>query len=134
MAVRPRVAARTRWAFAVVVGLAMWAPALRHWRRTGFGDWQQFTHWWAVGIVSIRRWGEWPLWDPHHCGGITQWGQPQAQNFGPLYLLLALGFGTAVGQKLFLVVHTVIGWLGAYRFARRDALLLPVGAFLAATI
>lgn len=129
-----RGAGRLRVLGGVCASVVLWLPALIHWRASGFGDWQQFHHWWEIGVVSFRRWGEWPLWDPHHCGGVSQWGQPQAQNYGPLYLMFAVPFGTVVGHKLFLLVHTAIGWVGTYRLAREDEKMLPVGATLAATV
>lgn len=119
---------------ALIAAIGFWSPALIHWDRSGWGDWQQFHHWWEVGVVSIRRWGEWPLWDPHHCGGVSQWGQPQAQNFSPLYLIFAVPFGTVIGHKLFLLAHHVIGFTGLYVFARREERFSRSGAFLAAIV
>ncbi|AKF05898.1 hypothetical protein [Sandaracinus amylolyticus] len=118
----------------LVCGLGFWSPAFLAWDRSGWGDWQQFHHWWEIGVVSIRRWGEWPFWDPHHCGGVSQWGQPQAQNWSPLYLLLAVPFGTVVGHKLFILVHHVIGFTGLYVLARQEEKLRRPGALLAAIV
>ena len=115
-------------------GLGFWAPAFLKWENSGWGDWQQFHHWWELGVVSLWRWGEWPLWDPHHCGGVSQWGQPQNQNFAPLYLLFAIPFGTVAGHKLFLVAHHVIGFTGLYVLGRRELELGRPGAFLAALV
>lgn len=117
-----------------VVSAAFWSPAFWHWDESGYGDWQQFHHWWEIGVVSIRRWGEWPLWDPHHCGGVSQWGQPQAQNWSPLYLLFAVPFGTTLGHKLFLLAHACIGFSGLYVYARREEGLRKPGALLGAII
>jgi hypothetical protein len=119
---------------ALTSALVLWWPMFVDLEATGWGDWQQFHHWWEVGVVSLRRWGEWPLWDPHHCGGVSHWGQPQAQNFSPLYLITALPFGTAIGHKLYLVIHHVIGWSGVYTIARRHERIGRPGAFLAATV
>lgn len=119
---------------ATLAGLGLWAPAFLHWERSGWGDWQQFHHWWEIGVVSIRRWHEWPLWDPHHCGGVSQWGQPQAQNFSPLYLIFAVPFGTTIGHKLFLLAHHAIGFAGLYVLARREERMSRVGAFFASIV
>ena len=113
--------------------LALWWPMFKT-EHSGWGDWQQFHHWWEVGVVSMRRFGEWPLWDPYHCGGVSQWGQPQAQNFSPFYLITALPFGTTLGHKLFLLIHHAIAWSGAYVVGRKHERCSPAGAFLAATI
>lgn len=116
------------------MALGLWWPAFWNWESTGFGDWQQFHHWWEIGVVSIRRWGQLPLWDPHHCGGVSQWGQPQAQNYSPLYLLLAVPLGTTLGHKLWIVVHHVIGFTGLYLYARREEQFGRAAASLAAII
>lgn len=121
-------------ALSLLVSFTFWAPAFVHLHATGFGDWQQFHHWWEVGVVSVWRFFEWPLWDPHHCGGVSQWGQPQAQNWAPLYLLFALPFGTTLGHKLFLVAHSAIGFAGLYLFARRELRTARAPALLAATV
>lgn len=117
-----------------IAAAALWAPAFWHWDASGFGDWQQFHHWWEIGVVSVRRFGEWPLWDPYHCGGVSQWGQPQAQNYGPLYLLFAVPFGTTIGHKLFIFVHHIIGWASTYVFARREERLTRAASFFGATV
>jgi hypothetical protein len=119
---------------ALVSAVALWWPMFIQPEATGWGDWQQFHHWWEIGVVSLRRWGEWPLWDPHHCGGVSHWGQPQAQNFSPLYLITAMPFGTTLGHKLYLLVHHVLGWSGLYVLARRHARVGRAGSFLAATV
>jgi hypothetical protein len=96
-----------------------YVPALWEWDASGWGDWQQFHHWWEVGRVSILRHGEWPLWDPHHCGGVSMWGQPQAQMYSPTWWLTGLAFGTVHGHKLFILFHHVVGFVGMLWVARR---------------
>lgn len=103
----------------VAAALLVWAPAFRSLQATGFGDWQQFHHAWEAGWVALWRFGEWPLWDPFHCGGITIFGNPQSQVFSPFYFLSFLG-GPTVGTKLFLVVHAAAGFGGMFLFARRE--------------
>jgi hypothetical protein len=124
-----RSAARVA-ALAFLAALLLWAPAFRFPFATGFGDWQFFLHMWEAGYVAITRYGEWPLWDPYHCGGITIFGNPQSQHLSPLYLI-ALVVGPTLGSKIFVVVHAWAGLAGMYVLARRQGLSLPA-ALLAA--
>lgn len=109
----------TVWAWGTVLAVIAYAPALSKWDASGWGDWQQFHHWWEVGRVSILRFGEWPLWDPNHCGGVSMWGQPQAQMYSPTWWLTGLPFGTVHGHKLFILFHHVVGFVGMRLVARR---------------
>jgi hypothetical protein len=111
-----------------------WAPAFKHLQSSGFGDWAWFHHMWEAGRVAILRWHEAPLWNPHHCGGASLWGNPQAQVFAPTYLVFALPFGTNVGHKLFVVQHAVCGWVGMYLLARRIVALSRGASLFAATV
>lgn len=122
------------FAMAFVMGSIMWGPAFYRWDQSGWGDWQQMHHWSEVGVVSMLRWGEFPLYDPHHCGGVPHWGQPQAQNFSPIWMLIHLPFGTNLGHKLWVLFHHIIGFVGIYLFGRRRERLSRAGAALAASI
>lgn len=116
-----RLLSERRWeaALGVLLGIVAIAPAFDRWDSTGWGDWGWFHHSWEVGRVSLLRFGEIPLWDPHHCGGVSMWGQPQAQVFAPTWWITGLPFGTEVGHKLFIVLHFAVGFTGALTFARR---------------
>ena len=105
--------------FGVVAALLYWSPALWQWDATGFGDWQQFQHQWEAGYAAVMRYGEFPLWNPHHCGGVFLFDDPQAQIYSPLFWVF-FPFGPTVGLKLFLVTHAAIGFAGMYVFARRQ--------------
>ena len=122
------------FALALFAALAMWAPAFLAEEHSGWGDWQQMHHWAEIGVVSLTRFGEWPLWDPYHCGGVPHWGQPQVQNFSPFWLLLHVPFGTHLGHKLWIVFHHVVGFAGLYIVSRRLQHFSHAGAFLAASI
>lgn len=111
--------------FGVVAAALYWSPALYQHDRTGFGDWQQFIHQWEAVRVGVLRYGEFPFWNPWHCGGTLLWGDPQAQGFGPLFWLTIGPFGSLVGGKLFVVLHAALGFSGMFVAARR---LLGVGA------
>jgi hypothetical protein len=121
------------FAAALIVSLAFWAPAFLHWDETGFGDWQWFHHMWEAGRVSLLRDGELPFWNPHLCGGMSHWGNPQAQVFSPFWWVTGLPFGTTLGHKLYIVLHSAIGVTGMFLLARREyALAAPAAATAAA--
>ena len=98
---------------------------------TGFGDYQEYHHLWEAGWVALTRFGELPLWNPHQCGGITQYGNPQTQVFHPLFFVSLL-IGTTFALKLFLILHAAAGVLGGYLLARREEGLGVVASSMAA--
>ncbi len=116
---------------ATALSLAYWSPALVAPDATGLGDWQMVHHNWEVGWVALVRHGEWPLWDPYHCGGVTMLGNPESQHFAPWFLLAFL-VGPTLGIKAMLVGHTVIGVLGMRAYAHRALGLAMPAAWLAA--
>ena len=117
-------------AAALIAAAVMWSPAFFSPFATGFGDWQYFHHMWEAGYVAITRYGEWPLWDPYHCGGITIFGNPQSQHLSPLYWLV-LPLGPTLGSKVFVVLHAAIGFAAMYWLARRDFAMSAAAAALA---
>ncbi len=116
-----------------MAAFAYWSPALWHLQETGFGDWRVFHHQWEAARVALLRYGEFPLWDPWHCGGVFLFGDPQAQIYSPLYIAL-LPFGTTVGLKLFVILHAAAGFAGAYLLARREFRLERIPASLSALV
>lgn len=119
---------------AAFVAAGFWAPAFEHPMASGWGDWQWFHHMWEAGRIAIERWHEVPLFDPHHCGGVPLWGNPQAQVFAPTYLMFVLPFGTTIGHKLYLVFHAAVGIAGTYVYARRELRLAEVASAFAAIV
>jgi len=114
-----------------VLALVFWHSAFADLQSTGPHDWQFFVQLWETARVAIQRFGELPLWNPYHCGGITLWGNPQNPEFSPLFLP-ALVFGTAVALKLRLVLLNTVGLMGMYVLARRVYSLTPLASLLAA--
>ncbi len=74
---------------------------------------------WEAGYVALARFGEWPLWDPFHCGGITIFGNPESQHLAPLYFLSFL-FKPTLATKIFVWLHAIAGFAGMYVLARRE--------------
>ncbi|HET6336327.1 MAG TPA: hypothetical protein VFG30_24060 [Polyangiales bacterium] len=117
------VAAGPRWHRAIVplacgvVSLVQWFPVFREPGSTGFGDWQMIQHNWEAAYISLARFGQWPLWDAFHCGGISIFRNPESQVYSPFFPL-SFAFGTVWAVKIMLWAHVAIGLWGAYRLAR----------------
>jgi hypothetical protein len=130
--------ARTRWpgaaaALGAAAAAAYWWPAFADADATGFGDWQAVHHNWEAAYHAVTRFGEWPLFDPFHCGGVTLAGNPEAQHFSPLFLL-SFALGTTLATKLFVLAHAAAGLLGAHVYGRRALQLSGAAATLAAVV
>ncbi|MET0390214.1 MAG: hypothetical protein ABW321_29855 [Polyangiales bacterium] len=116
---------------AAALAVIQWWPVVRSPSATGFGDWQMIHHNWEAAYVSLTRFGEWPLWDPFHCGGVPILGNPESQLYAP-WFWLSFPFGTVLAIKLMLLGHVTLALVGMYLLARRRHGLLPPSAALAA--
>lgn len=116
-----------------VVAVVYWCPAFFDPNSTGFGDWQMIHHNWEVGYVALTRHGEWPLWDPYHCGGVTVLGNPESQHFSPFFFLSFI-VGTTLATKIMVVLHAWAGVSGMCVLARRTYKLGWPAAILAAFV
>jgi hypothetical protein len=65
---------------------------------------------------SLVEYGQLPMWNPWHMGGMPLMGNPQAP-FSPFYLPVLL-FGTVAGTKITLFALQWIGFAGMYLLAR----------------
>lgn len=102
---------------ALAVAVVQWWPMLRDPAITGFGDWQMIHHNWEAALVSLRRFGQWPLWDPFHCGGVPILGNPESQLYAP-WFWLSFVLGSVPAVKLMLIGHVVIALTGVFALCR----------------
>src|SRR5689334_4356621 len=100
-----------------VLAVLEWWPMLRSPGATGFGDWQMVHHNWEAAYISLSRFGEWPLWDPFHCGGVPILGNPESQLYAPWFALSFL-MGTVIAVKVMLLGHIACAAAGMYWLAR----------------
>jgi hypothetical protein len=100
-----------------VLSVVQWFPILRERGSTGFGDWQMIQHNWEAAYISLARFGQWPLWDAFHCGGISIFRNPESQVYSPFFPL-SFAVGTVWAVKIMLLTHVAIGLWGAYKLAR----------------
>jgi len=117
--------------FFALVAIGFWTPAWMDPSATGFGDWQFFHNQWEAGRVAVTRWGEWPLWNPFNCAGMTLWGNPQNQTLSPFFWLSPF-LGSTIAIKIHLIGHAFVGMVGMYAFARSEVRLAGVPSALAA--
>jgi preprotein translocase subunit Sss1 len=112
-----------RWQRAIVplacvaLSILQWFPIFEVRGSTGFGDWQMIQHNWEAAYISLARFGQWPLWDPFHCGGISIFRNPESQVYSPFFPL-SFAVGTVWAVKIMLVTHVALGLWGAYKLAR----------------
>lgn len=128
----PRAELLLSLAGAVVVATTQWRRAFVPLEATGFGDWQMIHHNWEAAYVALVRFGEWPVWDPFHCGGVTILGNPESQLYTPLFWL-SFALGTVPASKVFLVLHIAAALSGMYWLARSEYALAWVPAAFAAS-
>lgn len=118
-------------ALSSLLALVQWWPMLRSASATGFGDWQMIHHNWEASFIALSRFGEWPLWDPFHCGGVPILGNPESQLYAP-WFWLSFAFGTVFAVKLMLLGHIACAAAGMYWLARSRYQLQPGPAAVAA--
>lgn len=82
--------------------------------------------------MSVLRYHELPLWNPYQCGGVPLWDNPQGVSAAPLLWLL-MPFGTTRGNELWYVIHSAIGFVCMWMFARRE-LNLSRGAAMVSSV
>lgn len=82
--------------------------------------------------LTVRQFGQLPLWDPYYCGGIYSIGSPQTRHVSPTFLLSVL-FGHDRGAALIVFAMIIVGLEGAFRYTRSRG-ASAVGALLAAPV
>lgn len=109
-----RRALRALWLVAFVATAAMW----RHptWLAGGY-DWRYFESAMESARRSVVWFGELPLYNRYMCGGEPQLANPQSIAGSPAFLLV-VAFGTAVGERLMMLLFIGLGLTGTYRLAR----------------
>lgn len=70
-----------------------------------------------AAVISVKRFGQLPLWNPWYCGGLSALGEPQARFASPTFLLSLL-FGPERAEVLVVFLFTVLGMEGTFRWLR----------------
>ena len=97
-------------AFALLVVVLFFVPAFLHWSDWGWGlGYFHFLD--AVARRTVLDFGELPEWNPYHCGGNVLAANTQSHVWSP-WFVFPLIFGPAVGAKLAVALHGLIGAVG----------------------
>ncbi len=100
--------------------LLVLSPLLVHPWTLGLHDWEQMTTQREVVIQTIRRFHQFPFWDPWTCGGHPAWGSLESDPIVvspwlPFYLLAPL----PIAIRVEIIVSAIVGAMGAWRLASR---------------
>ena len=125
-----RVTAASRIVAALAVPAMMFlvlSPLLLHPWTLGEHNWDQMNTQREVVVKTIRRFHQFPFWDPYECGGHAGWGSLEGAPIAvspwlPAYLLLPLPIAIRV-EIVALAIWGAVGcWLLASRFTGSRAL------------
>ncbi len=110
-----------------------WWPAIDAYPSTQGGDGPQYHKMLEAARVSLVRYHELPLWNPFECGGLPLWDNPQAFVGAPLAWLTFL-VGTTRTMELWYVIHSALGFLCMWVFARREVKLSRAASLVASAM
>lgn len=108
------------WAIVLnMIGLVV-RPFFDDLSRWGFHDWDTTTASRLLTAISIKRYGQFPFWNPYACGGYSAWGYVEGGTtvispFLPLYLALP----TQIALRLEVVGTALISASGAWLLTGR---------------
>lgn len=115
----------------LLLSLFAWGPALDVHPVTQGGDGQFFYKMMEAMRISVQRWRELPLWNPYECGGVPLWDNPQSIAVAPASWLSFL-IGTPRAMQAWYVLHSLVGFLGTYVFARKQVELTRISSIVTA--
>ncbi len=118
---------------ALALSTFFWWPILAAYPSTQGGDGPPYFKTLEAARVAVTRYHELPLWNPYECGGLPLWDNPQAPAGAPLAWLMLL-FGTTITMTAWYVLHTAIGFLCMWVFARHDLGLSRAATFVASCV
>lgn len=125
---------RLRWValvvFALLTSLYAWWPIMAAYPSTQGGDGPVFQKALEAEHASIVRYHELPMWNPYECGGLPLWDNPQGPAGAPLVLLMFVT-DTTKAMIAWYVIHSAIGFLCMWIFARKDLELSRPASLLA---
>ncbi len=115
-------------AFFSLLTLALLSPILSNITYWGQHDWDQHFLYHGTAELSIKKFHQFPLWNPFYCGGNPYIANPQTPILTPFFFLLLI-FGTVVGLKIQALVYFFLGLLGMY-FLAKELKITGYAAFI----
>lgn len=83
----------------------------------GVGDWDIKYAKAFCNIESITKYHQFPLWNPYHCGGISQIGDGTNDYLTPLFGF-NLFFGPNIGYRVIFLIYLIVGLISFYKLGR----------------
>ncbi len=100
-----------------LLALILLSPVLQNITYWGQHDWDQHFLYHGTAEVTIKKFHQFPLWNPFYCGGNPYLANPQTPFLTPFFLINLL-FGTVIGLKLQAIIYFFLGLLGMYLLAK----------------
>jgi len=100
-----------------VAGLAVISPIFAQWGNIGLSDWDNQLFYHGAAVRTVLDYGQFPLWNPYHCGGVPMLASPEISFLAPPFVFDLL-FGEVAGVKLMVVFYAVLGMWGMYFLSR----------------
>jgi hypothetical protein len=119
--------------FCVGVAVLVIAPIFQRFDTYGVHDWDQMFSHRYLAVKTIKRFHQFPFWDPYTCGGHTWWGGLESGTnlvspWMPVYLLSTL----PIAMRVEVAGSAILGALGAWAFASRFTKSPGIRLFVAA--
>jgi hypothetical protein len=92
--------------------------------RPAWGDQIYFHFLWNAGRVIWREYGQPPFWNPYQCGGMVELANVHSMAWSPFFVPGVL-LGSALGIAIFIWLHVLIAFVGAWLWARARGLEAP---------
>lgn len=100
-----------------IISLTLIAIIFQNPFKLGVQDWDLYYAYAQANNISYLQYQQIPLWNPYHCGGITQLGNIVSLHLTPFYIPILI-FGPVLGYKFQLLIYILIGFLGTFKFAK----------------
>ncbi|MCA9522223.1 MAG: hypothetical protein KC609_14685 [Myxococcales bacterium] len=121
------------WPFLwLAIAIAFLFPIFSDWQSMGGWDQTYFHAFDETARRTVLDYGQFPAWNPYHCGGRTLIGHVASTHMHPLFWLVALPLGTGLGFKIYLLLHIFLGVAGMHLYMRERG-AEDLGALVAAT-
>lgn len=100
------------------ISIIFTAPILLNKNFLARGDWDLAFFNFSVGYLSLFEYGQFPLWNPFYCGGVSYIASPDNPFFSISTLFIISLRNVFVGLKWGVVFHVFIGLLGFQTVSR----------------
>lgn len=108
---------RTAVIILVVLAVIVVSPIFQNLKGIGSSDWDTHLTYNLVALKSIQEFKQFPLWNPYECGGTPLLAHPESLFMTPFFVFILL-FGAAIGVKLQILAHLILGLIGMYYLSR----------------